>query len=122
MRVLNAVHGPEDLFDSVENDAVARLLAGMICGEAAMVGRMPVLCRDDKFKVSLQFVGDGDDFITMWRGQRATGQEVILKVNDDQRLHFAFFLVSSPAGLGQLSTYLMIFRGRPGKRADYPTW
>jgi hypothetical protein len=82
------MQGPEDLFDTVKNDAISRLFARMICSEAAMVGRMPILRRQDELKVSLQFVGDGNDFITVRYGQRAAGQKIILKINDDQRFHW----------------------------------
>src|SRR6266498_749099 len=88
VRVLNTVHWPQDLFDSVEHDAIPRFLALMICREAAVVGRMPILRRDDEIKVPLQFVGERDDFITVWHGQRATGQKVILKIDNDQYVHW----------------------------------
>ena len=42
MGVLNAMDRPEDLFDSIENDAIARFFARMICGKTAVIGRMPI--------------------------------------------------------------------------------
>src|SRR5262249_47927930 len=65
MRILNAMHRPEDLFDSVKHDAITRLFALVICREAAVVAWMPIFGRDNKIKVSLQFVGEGNDFITV---------------------------------------------------------
>ena len=58
-RVLNAMHRPKDLFDSVENDAITWLLALMICREAAVIEWMPILRRKDKIEASLQFIGEG---------------------------------------------------------------
>jgi hypothetical protein len=87
MRVLNAMDRPQDLFDPVEHDAVTGFFARMIGREAAVVRRMPIFGGDDEIKVSLQFVGDRDDFITVRHRQGAAGQKVILKIDDDQRLH-----------------------------------
>jgi len=83
VRVLNAMHRPKDLFDSVEDDAIAGLFAGVICGETSVVGRMPVLCSENKIKASLQFVGERDDFITVRHRQRPSGQKIILKIDND---------------------------------------
>jgi hypothetical protein len=41
------MHRPEDLFDSVEDDAITRFLSWMIRCEAAVIRGMPVFCRDD---------------------------------------------------------------------------
>ncbi len=86
-RILNTVHWPKDLLDSVKNDAITRFFAGMICGEAAVVRRMPVFGRDDEIKLSLQFVGEGNDFITVRHWQRPAWQKIILKINNDQCSH-----------------------------------
>ena len=68
VRVLNAVHRPKDLLNSVEDDAIPRLFARMICREAAVVGRMPIFGRNDDIKARLQFIGDRNDFITVRNG------------------------------------------------------
>src|SRR6266566_1842260 len=81
------MHRPQDLFDAVEHDAITWFLARMICGKAAVIGRMPIFGRDDETKVSLQFVGYGNDFITVGHWQRAARQKIILKIDDDQRVH-----------------------------------
>ena len=73
VRVLNAMRWPKDLFDTVKNDAITWLFARMVGRKAAMIGRMPILRRQDELKVSLQFVGDGNDFVTVRHGQRAAG-------------------------------------------------
>ena len=65
VRVLNAMHRPEDLFNAVENDAVTRLLSLVVCGEAAVVGRMPIFGRDDEIEALLQFICKRDDLITV---------------------------------------------------------
>jgi hypothetical protein len=77
------VHWPEDLFDSVENDAIAGLFAWVICGKAAVVGRMPVFGRDDEVETSLQFICKRDDLITMRHRQGAARHKIILKVDED---------------------------------------
>ena len=51
--VLNAMHRPKDLFNAVENDAITRFLARMICSETAVVDRMPILRGKNKLEVSL---------------------------------------------------------------------
>ena len=77
------MHRPENLFDAVENDAVTRLLSLVVCGEAAVVGRMPIFGRDDEIEASLQFICKRDDFITMRYRQGAAGQKIILKIDED---------------------------------------
>jgi len=77
------MHGPEDLFDSVENDAITGLLALVICGEAAVVGRMPIFGRDDEIEASLQFICKRDDFIPMRHHQGAAWQKIILKIDQN---------------------------------------
>src|SRR5712691_11391775 len=67
-RILDAMHRPEDLFDSIEHDSVARLFARMIRGEAAVVSRMPVLRGQDKLETSLKFIRKRNDFIATWNG------------------------------------------------------
>src|SRR5215475_4837645 len=51
--MLNAMHRPKDLFDSVKDDAIARLLTLVICREAAVVGRMPIFGRHHEAKLLL---------------------------------------------------------------------
>jgi len=75
------------LFDSVENDAITRLLSLVVCGEAAVVGRMPIFGRDDEIEAPLQFICKRDDLITMRHRQGAARQEIILKIDENQRVH-----------------------------------
>jgi len=55
----------------------------MICREAAVVRRMPVLRSKNQIEPSLQFVGKWDDFITVRHRQRAARQKIILKIDND---------------------------------------
>ena len=71
------------MFDTIENDAVPRLLSLVVCGEAAVVGRMPVFSRDDDIEASQQFIGNRNDFIAMRHRQRAARQEIILKIDEN---------------------------------------
>ena len=77
------MHRPEDLFDSIENDAITRLLSVVVCGEAAVIGRMPVFGRDNEIEASLQLICKGDDLITMRQRQGAARQKIILKIDED---------------------------------------
>src|SRR4029077_6152883 len=105
VRVLNAMHRPEDLFDSVENDAVARLFSLVVCGEAAVVGWMPIFGRDDEIEASLQFICKRDDLITMRHCQRAARQKIILEIDEDQRVHrnvLRIVILSEAKNLGSI--------------------
>jgi len=42
---------------------------------------MPIFGRDDDIKASLQFICKRDDLITVWHGQRAARQKIILKID-----------------------------------------
>src|SRR5436190_15018532 len=82
------MHRPKDLLDAVEHDAVARFFARVIRREAAMIWRMPVLRRDDEIETSLQFIGQRKDLVAARDCQRASRQKIILKIDNDQRIHF----------------------------------
>ena len=77
------MHRPEYLFDSVEDDAITWFFARMIFGKTAVVGRMPILGRDDKIEASLQFICKRYDFVTMRHRQGAARQKIILKIDED---------------------------------------
>jgi hypothetical protein len=55
----------------------------VVCGEAAVVGRMPIFGRDDEIEASLQFICKRDDLITMRHRQGAARYEIILKIDED---------------------------------------
>src|SRR5438445_10671588 len=63
--VLNAMDWPKHLRQSVELDDLAWFLAGMISGEAAVVGRMPILSGYDKIEVRLQPIDEWHDFMAV---------------------------------------------------------
>src|SRR5690349_15366781 len=86
-RVLHAVRRPEDLRQTIEVDHLADFLSRMIRGEAAMIFWMPILCRDDQLKLRLELIDDRNDPIALRNRQRPAGAEVILKIDDDQRVH-----------------------------------
>ena len=55
-RSLHAMYGPEDLGEAGQFDHVTRLLARMIRGETAVIGRMPILRGHDQIELALQIV------------------------------------------------------------------
>jgi len=66
-----------------------------------MIGRVPVLRKDDVLEAWRNATYDGDDFVTLRHAQCATGAKIILNVYDQQNvlsgdLHGPAF----PAGLG----------------------
>src|SRR3954451_25298672 len=102
------MHGPEDLFDSVENDAITGLPALVICGEAAVIGWMPIFGRDDEIEASLQSICKRHNLIAVRHGYSAAGQKVIVNVDENQRVHFVWRAQSNSSGLRT-----KIVRGRP---------
>ena len=63
--VLNAMDWPEDLFDAIEHNVVARFFAWMVCRETAVIRRMPILCCKHQFELLLHFVSNRNDFIAV---------------------------------------------------------
>ena len=59
----------------------------MIGGETAVVCRMPILRGDDQRKHGLQPVRDGNDQISLRHSEGATGQKVVLNINQDECIH-----------------------------------
>src|SRR5512133_758164 len=84
------MHRPKNLFDSVENDAIAGLFARVICGKTAVIRRMPIFGRDDEIEASLQFICKRDNLITMRYRQGAARQKIILKIDEDQCVHLVW--------------------------------
>ena len=72
-RVAHAVHRP----------------GSPLLGERAVVGRMPVARGDDQRRVRGQPVHGVDDLVTARDREGAAGAEVVLDIDDDQRLHRA---------------------------------
>ena len=84
---LHAMHWPQDLWQAVQFDALTGLLSGMVRGEALVRRGVPVLCRDNDRKVRGEGIRDRHYRVGVRHGQRAAGQEVILKIDEDQRMH-----------------------------------
>ena len=87
---LHAMGGPEHLGESGEFDGLADFFAGMVAGKAAVVGGMPVLGGHDMVVVREEFVDDGDEFVPSADAEGSAGEEVILKVDDEERFHEEF--------------------------------
>src|SRR5438046_5145461 len=60
----------------------------MIRCETAVIRWVPVFCGNNQLESLLQFVGEENDFVTVRHRQRAARQEIILKINNDQRVHY----------------------------------
>jgi hypothetical protein len=52
-----------------------------------MIGRVPVFCGKNQIESRLQFIRKRDDLITVQHWQRAARQKVILKIDNDERVH-----------------------------------
>src|SRR5262249_12397692 len=92
----HAMDGPENLRKAGEVDYMARFLARMIGGEAAVIAWMPILRGDDDVEAALQRVGDGDDLIAFGNSQRAAGKEIVLQVDENERaFHVALILIDA---------------------------
>jgi hypothetical protein len=84
------MHRPEDLFDAIENDAIAWLLARVVFSETAVIGRMPIFGRENEIEFLLQFICHWDDFITLRDGKGAARHKIILEVDENQRTRRVF--------------------------------
>src|SRR5262245_45124060 len=81
------MYRPEYLRKAMQIDPVADLLALMIHRETFMVCWMPVLRGNDQIEARLLVVGDRNHFIPPGHRQGATREEVILNVDENQRVH-----------------------------------
>jgi len=86
-RVLDAVIGPEQLFQTVQPDRLAGAMSRMLAGKAGMSGRMPVFAGHHQIVSGHPAIGAGDDLITLGYGQGAAGQEILLEVDQQEGLH-----------------------------------
>ncbi len=55
--------------------------------ETAVICRMPILSRDHERECRLQFIRDWEHRVSVWYGQRAAGQEVVLNIHQYQCFH-----------------------------------
>lgn len=66
---------------------IERIFARVICGKAAVIGRMPVLRSNNKREQALDLVHNGNHPVPVRHRQRPTGNEVILNIYKDERFH-----------------------------------
>ena len=72
---------------------VANGIAIVLAGKAAVIGRMPVLCRHDQIKPVDHVVRHRHNLISFRNGQCAAGQKVVLDINKDKcAVHGSFFV------------------------------
>ena len=83
-RALHAVVGPQYLRAIGEFDHLERPSAGMRRRERPMLRRMPVLGEHDVLEARGDAIDDRDDGVASRHGKRASGQEVVLDVHDDE--------------------------------------
>src|SRR6266404_5891187 len=85
--VLDAMHWPERLRQTIRINLLEDLFAWMICREAAVVRRMPILRRDHKRKHRLQLVRNRNYRVAVRDSQGAAGKEIVLDINQNERFH-----------------------------------
>jgi len=81
--ILNAVDRPEDLRQPGEFDPVSRHVTGVIGGETAMICGMPILSGDNEIEARHEVFDDRDDLVAIRNCERASGQEIILDIDED---------------------------------------
>ncbi len=84
--VLNAVNGPQCLWKAIQINHIPGHLAGMIRGEAAVVGRMPILRRHDQFEAPLNLIGERDHLVSIRHRKSALREKIILQIDEDEGL------------------------------------
>ena len=81
---LDAMVGPQGLRAVAEFDLLKGLFAGMCRGEGVVVGSVPVLGEDDVLEMLGGAMDGLDDGVAIGNGERATGAEVVLHVDDEK--------------------------------------
>src|SRR6266404_1667376 len=81
--VLDAMHWPERLRQPIQINLLEGLIARMICREAAVVRRMPILGGDYERKSRLKSVCDWNQSIAIRHRERTAGEEVVLNIHKD---------------------------------------
>ena len=84
--LLQAVIGPEGLGSVGGFDHLVGLLVGVGAGEGNVGRGMPVLGEDDVGKVDDECVDEGDNSVRAGYGQAAARAEVILEIDDEERV------------------------------------
>ena len=60
----------------------------MVCRKTPVISWMPVFCRDNQIESLLQLICHWEDIFAMRHRQGAARHEIILKIHQDQRVHF----------------------------------
>ena len=85
---LDAMVGPKGLGTIGRLDFGKGGGTGMITGKGCMVLRVPVLGQDDGLELAGQLSHAWNDLVASWHLQHATGNEVVLDVDDQQGVGF----------------------------------
>lgn len=83
---LDAMVRPEGLGSIGDLDSTEGAGTRMRRGEGDVSGWMPVLGEDDMLELLAEPVDEGDDLITVFDGERSAGTEIVLQVDDDERV------------------------------------
>ena len=86
---LDAMVGPQRLAAVVHHDGLEGLLALVAGREARMAGRMPVLRHDEMVEILGQRVDQRHHLVAAGNRKRAARAEIVLYIDDDQRLFHA---------------------------------
>src|ERR1041384_3008659 len=82
-RVLYCVNRDEVLIVSTDLDSFADDPSRVIGRETSMIGWVPVLRRYHHAEKALQLVDNRNDRSAVWDSQRATGQKIILQIDQN---------------------------------------
>ena len=83
-RALHAMRRPERLRAVRELDGFVGLFAGMRRGKGRMIGRMPVLSKNDVLESRRDAMDGRDDLVAAGNGERAAGAKIILHVDNEE--------------------------------------
>ena len=86
-RPLDAMHRPKNLREAFQLRDFRRLSPEMARRKTPVVGGRPVLSRDDHPKSLLEAVDRRHDLVTSGHCKRATREKVVLKVDQEKRIH-----------------------------------
>ena len=89
--------GPQSLRQAIQVNLLEGVFARVIRREAAVIGGMPILCRDHQREGHLQFVSDRNHRVALGHRQCAAGEEVVLNINQDERPHWSCLQCPRPS-------------------------
>ena len=88
---LNTVVRPKNLWPIRHINHVVRAPALMRRGKRGMARRVPVLCQDDRIKISHQRIDTLHNCITLRHSKCAARAKIVLNVDHNERLHGVSF-------------------------------